>query len=229
MQALRSAPPPVTAERLASEVGVSTRTVHRDIDALRGLGALIDGAAGFGFTLIEDAVLPPLGFADEELEALVLGLREVQEIGDPALAEAADSALNKLQARLPERQSHRLKHAVLTARRFQRPAAPAIDVGVLRRATWDERTVAFGYSDYAGKRTHRRVNPLGLAYMDKSTVMIGWCLLREDFRTFRLDRMNDLEVTEESFRPTRVPLLRQAKANLKAEIEALAKRRASGD
>ena len=79
MQCLRSATPPVTAEVLAQELDVSSRTVHRDIDSLRGLGAVIDGAAGFGFTLIEDATLPPLGFQDDELEALVLGLREVEQ------------------------------------------------------------------------------------------------------------------------------------------------------
>ena len=62
---------------------VSIRTIYRDIDALRGLGAVIDGEAGFGYTLIEDATLPPLGFEDDELEALVLGLRDVAIIGDP--------------------------------------------------------------------------------------------------------------------------------------------------
>ena len=54
---------------------MTPRTVYRDIDALRGLGAVIDGAAGFGYTLIEDAALPPLSFDSDELEALVLGLR----------------------------------------------------------------------------------------------------------------------------------------------------------
>jgi predicted DNA-binding transcriptional regulator YafY len=77
MTALRRLPAPVTADQLAREMQVSVRTVYRDIDALRELGAVIDGAAGFGFTLIEDASLPPLGFEDEELEALVLGLRDV--------------------------------------------------------------------------------------------------------------------------------------------------------
>ena len=79
MQTLRQLPPPVTAEQLAQDLGVSARTIHRDIDALRALGAVIDGAAGFGFTLIEDATLPPLGFGATELEALVLGLCEVQQ------------------------------------------------------------------------------------------------------------------------------------------------------
>ena len=99
MTAMRRLPAPVRATQLADEMQVSLRTTYRDIDALRGLGAVIDGEAGFGYTLIEDATLPPLGFEDDELEALVLGLRDVAVIGDPALTKAAESALAKLTAR----------------------------------------------------------------------------------------------------------------------------------
>ena len=138
MQSLRRMPPPVTATQLANDMNVSLRTIYRDVDALRGLGAVIDGEAGFGFTLIEDAALPPLGFDNDELEALVLGLRNVEIIGDPALAKAATSALAKIQARVPPRQADRLKHAILDAHRFHRPEPPVIDIAALRQATWDE-------------------------------------------------------------------------------------------
>ncbi|QBF29731.1 YafY family protein [Thalassococcus sp. S3] len=229
MQYLRRAAPPVTAEHLAQDLEISLRTVYRDIDALRGLGAVIDGEAGFGYTLIEDAALPPLGFEDEELEALVLGLREVEQIGDADLAKAAGTALSKLQARLPASQSNRLKHAVLTAKRFKRPEAAGISVKALRQATWDERTIDFDYRDAKGAETHRRVDPLGLSYMDNSTVMLAWCHLREDFRVFRLDRMQALTVTEDSFRPRRVPLLREAVEHIRREVAALAERRGPQD
>lgn len=220
MQALRSGPSPRTSVQLAQDLGVSPRTIHRDIDALRALGAVIDGEAGFGFTLVEDATLPPLGFTNDELEALVLGLREVQLIGDPALSDAASEALRKLQGRLPQRQSHRLSHAVLTATRFDRPAVPTIDVAVLRQAAWDERAVEFAYTDAKGAGTRRRVNPLSIVYMDRASVLLSWCHLREDFRVFRLDRMQDMGVSDESFRPKRVSLLREAIARIRAEREA---------
>ncbi|WP_171240154.1 YafY family protein [Ruegeria sp. HKCCA5491] len=220
MQALRSGPTPKTSVQLAQDLGVSARTVHRDIGALRGLGAVIDGEAGFGFTLIEDATLPPLGFTDDELEALVLGLREVQSIGDPGLAEAAGDALRKLQGRLPSRQSHRLSHAVLAAARFARPAKPTIEVADLRRATWAERTIDFAYTDGKGEETRRRVDPLSIVYMDRASVLLSWCHLRQDFRVFRLDRMREMFVTDDSFRPNRVPMLRQALAQIRAEREA---------
>jgi len=217
MQALRSLPSPVTAERLAEETDVSIRTMYRDIESLRGLGAIIDGEAGFGYTLIEDATLPPLGFDDEELEALVLGLREVMQVGDPSLAKGAESALAKLGARLPEGQSRRLKHAVLTAQSFFPPPAPTVDAGILRRAAWDERRIRFHYADAVGAETQREAYPLSIVFMQSSHCLVAWCHLRNDFRVFRLDRMDALEVLEECFRPRRVSLLRQYWEKMRAE------------
>ena len=210
MQALRQHPPPVTAALLAAETGVSERTLYRDIDALRGLGAVIDGTAGYGYALTEDPALPPMMFNDEEIEALVLGLRDVQAIGDPALAQAAETALTKLHARLPSAQAHRLKHAVLAVNRLFPPPAPGIDVAVLRRATWDERTVTFGYTDGQGAQTTRRIDPLGIVFLQDKHCVLGWCHLRGDTRTFRLDRMRDLNVTTQSYRPRRIPMLKAA-------------------
>ena len=226
MQALRTGAPPHTAGALAQELDVSARTVHRYINSLRGLGAVIDGAAGFGFTLIEDAALPPMGFDNDELEALVLGLREVEQIGDADLAQAAGRALRKLQGRLPPSQSQRLRHAVLSAKRFRQPEPPAISVAALRRATRDELVVEIAYVDASGATSQRQVKPLGIVYMDQSTVLLSWCHLRRDFRAFRLDRMKALEITGQSFRPTRVPLLRDALARIQRDIAGSAK---SGD
>ena len=219
MQALRQGPGPKTAAGLGEELGVSGRSIHRDIATLREMGAIIDGEAGYGFTLIEDNALPPMGFQDTELEALVLGLREVQQIGDPDLADAAGEALRKLQGRLPPRQSHRLRHAVLAAHRFKRPEVPSIPVADLREATWDEMEVLFDYTDAKGATTTRQVKPLGLVYFDLSTILIAWCLLRRDVRTFRLDRMSDLQVTKQSFRPHRVAMLRDALVKIRAQRE----------
>lgn len=220
MQALRNLPPPATAERLAEELAVSVRTIYRDIDTLRGLGAVIDGAAGFGFTLIEDASLPPLGFQEEEIEALVLGLREVMAVGDPALAEAAQDALAKLRARLPSRQAHRLEHAVLTAKRFERPPQPGVDASLLRKAAWEERTIEFDYTDVKGAATRRSADPLSIVFMQASHCLMAWCHLRQDFRVFRLDRMRTLTVTDHSFRPRRIPMLREFAERLRHDGKA---------
>ena len=218
MQALRRMAPPVTAQSLADEMGISARTVYRDIDTLRSLGAVIDGEAGFGFTLIEDASMPPLGFEDDELEALVLGLRDVMQIGDPALVKAAGAALAKIKARVPPTQAHRLQHAVLDVRRFGSLPEITVDVAALRAATWEEVSVSFDYRDATGTQTSRQVDPLGLVYLDRSNVLLARCHLRQDYRIFRLDRMSALERTGQSFRPRRVTMLREHIERIRAEI-----------
>ena len=215
-------PAPVRAVQLADELSVSLRTIYRDIEGLRGLGAVIDGEAGFGYTVIEDAALPPLGFENDELEALVLGLRDVAVIGDPALARAAQSALAKLTARVPPSQARRLQHAILDVRRFRRPEPPRINVADLRAATWDEETVRFAYTDAKALASLREVDPLGIVYMQDTNMLMAWCHLRTDYRVFRLDRMDDLSRTGKSFRPRRVSMLREHVAKLRAEIEAMA-------
>lgn len=227
MQALRRMQTPVTASALAQEIQMSQRTIYRDIDALRGMGAVIDGEAGFGYTLIEDAALPPLGFEDDELEALVLGLRDVAVIGDPALASAAKSALAKIKARVPPRQAHRLQHAVLDAHRFGALPPVRIDMAALRAATWDEVSVKICYSDGQGARTERLVDPLGFVYLDQSNVLLAWCHLRMDFRTFRLDRILQLHRTNQSFRPRRVALLREHLKRIRDHITKSADHRDS--
>ena len=218
MLTLRRMSPPVTAQSIAEEMEISARTVYRDIDTLRSLGAVIDGEAGFGYTLIDDASLPPLGFEDDELEALVLGLRDVMQIGDPALVKAAGAALAKIKARVPPTQAHRLQHAVLDVRRFGSLPEITVDVARLRAATWDEVSVAFDYCDATSAMTSRQVDPLGLVYMDRSNVLLARCHLREDYRIFRLDRMSNLETTGQSFRPRRVAMLREHIERIRAEI-----------
>jgi predicted DNA-binding transcriptional regulator YafY len=196
----------VTAARLAEETGVSRRTLCRDIDALRAGGALIDDAAGLCYyTLTEDLALPPQMFSQLEVEALALGLAEVRHMGDPALAKAA---MAKITATLPERVQRQAVHAVSRSIRFiARTPAPA-HVALLREASWQEREVQMLYMDLNGVPTERRVRPLSIVYFANSLMLLAWCLLRQDFRRFHLDRMDDFGITEISFRPRRVGLLR---------------------
>jgi predicted DNA-binding transcriptional regulator YafY len=209
LSTLRGLPAPVTAARLAAETGVSLRTLYRDIAALRAGGALIDGAAGFGYTLTEDPALPPQSFTRLELEALVLGLGEVRQSGDAALAKAAQAALAKIIATLPERQQRQALHAVSQVYRFQRRPAPPVDPAILRDAAWEERALDLSYADAAGTITARRIYPLSIVVLDRSEMLLAWCCLRQDFRKFLLERMRAVAATEESFRPRRVPLLRE--------------------
>ena len=208
LSAFRMLPQPVTAARLATETGVSERTLYRDIDALRAGGALIDGAAGVGYTLTEDPALPPQMFTRLEVEALVLGLAEVTLTGDPELARAAREAQAKIIATLPDRVQRQALHAVSRTYRYQTPPPLPPHIRLLRAAAWDEQALDIAYRDIAGQATDRRIWPLGILFLDREVQCLAFCCLRQDFRRFKLARMDRVTATGESFRPRRVPLLR---------------------
>lgn len=208
MQCLRTFPPPVKAQALSRELDVSLRTIYRDIEALRRAGALIDGEAGYGYTLQEDPALPPMMFSRDEMEALVLGLREVEEVADPVLAKAAANALSKLKASLPERMRAEFEHAVLYAKRNYRRPKIKIDIAALREATRSEQVIEIDYSDVEEYRTIRKIQPLAIVFYDRALVVLAYCELRRAFRSFRIDRINRMDLTDRSFRPRRVPMLR---------------------
>jgi predicted DNA-binding transcriptional regulator YafY len=214
---LRTLPSPVTAARLAAEAGVSARTLYRDIESLRASGALVDGAPGYGYTLTEDPALPPQMLTRIEVEALVLGLAEVRLAGDAALARAADAALAKIVATLPDRVQRQALHTAHQVYRFERrPPAPPF-LAAIREAVWDERALDIGYRDRAGKLTERRIWPLSVVFLDHSLLCLSWCCLRQDFRRFHVSEMTSAAPTAESFRPRRVPLLRKMLDRLRQE------------
>lgn len=214
LQSLRTLPAPVTAARLAEETGVSVRSIYRDIDSLRASGADIGGERGYGYCLIEDGTLPPQIFNRIEIEALVLGLGEVRQLGDPALAEAAAAVLAKVAATLPSLAQQHLLHAVSQVHRFgQRyPALP--DMRVIREACWREEALTLRYGDRNGQLTDRSIWPLAIVYLDQALVLLAWCCLRQGFRQFRVERIVSVEAGGASFRPRRVALLRSYLAEL---------------
>lgn len=215
LQTLRTLPQPVTAQRLAEETGVSLRSLYRDIAALRAGGALIDGAPGFGYTLTEDPALPPQMFTRLEVEALTLALAELRHIGDPTLAAAAKSAQAKIIATLPERVQRQALHAVQETYRFERrPQSPHLSL--IREASWDEAELRITYRDKDGNTTERPVWPLSIVFLDHTLMLLAWCALRHDFRRFDLSRITTAERTGQSYRPRRVPLLREFHARLRA-------------
>ncbi|WP_103257542.1 helix-turn-helix transcriptional regulator [Tabrizicola aquatica] len=217
LNAFRLLPQPVTAARLAEETGVSERTLYRDIQALRAAGALIDGEAGAGYTLTEDPALPPQMFTRLEVEALVLGLAEVKMAGDPALAKAAAQAQAKIIATLPDRVQRQAIHAVTQTYRFERRAPLPPHMQTLREAAWEERALDLAYRDLNGQVTQRRIWPLGTVFLDREVQCLAFCCLRQDFRRFKVHQMQNLRLTAESFRPRRVPLLRQFIDQLRGE------------
>ncbi|MEO8529630.1 MAG: YafY family protein [Deltaproteobacteria bacterium] len=211
---MRTLPQPVAAHVLAEKLEVSERTLYRDIDTLRAGGALIDGASGLGYTLTEDPALPPQMFSQLEVEALVLGLAHVRFAGDAALVEAAEGAMAKVVATLPERVQRQAAHAVLQVYKFNRPPEPPPVMGVIRQACWDEQALDMIYSDAGGTLTERRIWPLSIVFVEQSHMLLAWCCLRQDFRKFVLTRIRAVTRSDESFRPRRVSVLRDMIAEM---------------
>ncbi len=210
LNALRRLPRPVTATRLAAETEISTRQLYRDIATLRAGGVLIDGTAGYGYTLTEDPALPPQSFSRLEIEALMLGVASLGDLGDEALATAGRNALARIVATLPDRQARQAAHATMRSWRPPEPrAAITIDLDLLREACWNEFSVRIAYRDAKGRRTEREILPLGMSYSPTTLMLVGWCLLREAHRTFEVARIEALERGGQSFRPRRVQLLRE--------------------
>lgn len=222
LQALRTFPAPVTAETLSQATGVSVRSVYRDIETLRAGGADIGGEAGFGYTLIDDGRLQPRTFSRIEIEALTLGLAQVRQMGDPALAVAADAVLAKVAATLPSAGQQHLLHAVSKVHRFSdqaRGSPPVADMDLLRQGCWREEALEIGYTDRHGSTTHRTIWPLAIVYLDQVLVVLARCCLRDDFRMFRVDRITRVTHTGITFRPRRVTLLRTYLTQLHANSQ----------
>ncbi|MEP3330157.1 YafY family protein [Sedimentitalea sp.] len=209
IDALRRLPAPTTAARLAAETGVSRRQLYCDIATLRAGGALIDGEAGVGYRLTEDPALPPQSFSRLEIEALVLAVGELHQTGDADLEEAGQSALARIIATLPDGQARQAMHTVL--RSFRPPPARVemkVDMSLLRRACWEELALDVSYRDLKGRFTEREIWPLGISYSDGTLMVLVWCCLRQDWRVFHASGIEQARLNGLSFRPRRVPLLR---------------------
>jgi predicted DNA-binding transcriptional regulator YafY len=216
MDALRGRRRPVTAAELSGELSVSTRTVYRDVQTLVGLGAPIDGGAGVGYVLRAGFFLPPLMFGEEELEALVLGVRWVQGQGDTALAQAADSALAKIATASPRDLRDRIAETGLWAPRFGRPAQQGAGLRVIREAIRRGQKLKIRYRSIGGADTERPIWPLALVFFEGARLVAAWCELRSDFRHFRADRISSLEVTGVSYPKPRRELTRLWRQQLRA-------------
>ncbi len=191
--------PTVRARELSEWLEVSERTIYRDIRDLISSGVPIDGEAGVGYVLRPGFDLPPLMFKEQEIEALVLGARMVEAWTDSELALAATDAIAKIEAVIPDGLRNYMANTALLAPESAGIEPIRCDLAGLRRAIRSRHKVRFHYTDVLQQGTHRTVRPLSLAYFGPVWILAAWCELREDFRTFRVDRMDDFEEIEERF------------------------------
>lgn len=189
-----------TGQQLADELGVSKRTVYRDIRDLEIAGVPIRGEAGVGYRLDARFELPPLTFTAQEIEGLVLGARIAKTWGDGELASAVSSAMTKIQAVLPEPMRDVWLGTALFAGGGPRGEASR-HLALLRRAIADHRLLQLEYVRADGTPSRRSVRPLALYFWGNKWTLAAYCELRRDYRSFRPDRMRSVEVLAERFDP----------------------------
>lgn len=196
---------------LADRLDVSVRTLRRDIDRLRDLGYPVsaDRGVGGGYQLAPGASLPPLVLDDEETVALALGLLAGSGWSLSGIAEASVRALAKVIPVMPQRLRRRAE-ALRTATASplwpdpKQTADPAALVA-LAQACRDNERVTFGYRSAEGTESKRRVEPKQLVSLWRRWYLVGYDLARGDWRTFRLDRIQDPTVTGVRFRQRQLP------------------------
>ena len=211
IQVLRRHRRPVSGQTLADELGISLRTVYRDIQTLIGQGAAIDGEAGIGFILRPGFVLPPLMFTDEEIEALVLGLRWVAQRSDETFERAATDALAKIAAVLPDDLRDSIENIGLLAGPDNDDAIP-VDLTLVRAAIRDEQKLVLHYVDRDGDETQRVIWPIAIGFFKRAQVIAAWCEMRADYRHFRTDRIVRMRQTAERYPRRRRVLMKEWRA-----------------
>lgn len=192
--------------QLADRLGVSSRTVRRDVDRLRQLGYRVETRPGPGGTyrLAAGSSIPPLLFDEDEITVVIAGLRLVQaRLQD----DAADRALGKLSRVLPDRLARRLRATDLATEVFadgsSRVAASV--TGAVADAIADQGRIRFTYRDQAGHTSTRLVDPYRHVLRGAHSYLIGYDQDREDWRLFRFDRVDDVERVPGTYQPHEFP------------------------
>ncbi|HEV7289445.1 YafY family protein [Sphingomonas sp.] len=209
IQVLRQHRRAVAGAVLAEELGVSLRTIYRDIETLKAQRAHIEGEAGLGYVLRPGFMLPPLMFSEEEIEALVLGSRWVSERADGLLGKAARNVLAKIGAVLPDDLKAGIEASGLLIGPGEPIAARDGELAAIRQAIRSEHKIEVAYEDERGNATNRTIWPIALAFYDRVRVLVAWCELRAGYRHFRIDRIASLECHAERYPGRRAKLLKE--------------------
>lgn len=212
IQVLRRHRFPVAGASLADELGVSLRTLYRDIDTLKTQGAHIDGEPGVGYILRPGFMLPPLMFSEGEIEALVLGGRWVARSTDAPLGKAARNAIAKIAAVLPDDLKDSLETSTLLIGSDQRIAAGDAELPTVREAIRTGRKLRIHYVDGDEKATRRTIWPFALGFFERVRIVVAWCEMRRGYRHFRTDRIRSLRMTEARYPRRRLALLKEWRA-----------------
>ena len=189
-----------TAAYLAQRLEVSERTIYRDIADLQHQGVPLEGEAGVGYRLGAGFDLPPMMFTQDEAKALVASVRMAQVWLDPAMAIAAQDALGKIMSVLPVEARVAAEALAVYAPSGGFSSVTQRTLQTLREAVQERRKVFINYRDQNEKPSERTLRPLGCFYWGKVWTLAAWCEQRNDFRSFRVDRVTYVRSLDDRFR-----------------------------
>ncbi|MHA6529338.1 helix-turn-helix transcriptional regulator [Paenibacillus sp. BAC0078] len=202
----------LTADELAEVLGVSVRTIYRDMQALSEAGVPIIGETGLGYSLMEGYFLPPISFTVEEAVSLLLGAEFIEKRFDPAFRNSARSSRRKIEAILSgpiREETNRIQGSIRLLQKDEMVmmTREKVNLGIIREAMLEGKKLRFTYhkrvAEADGNRvTVRTVSPFGLAHDEQNGwLLLASCDLREDIRHFRVSRISDPTLTDETFQP----------------------------
>jgi predicted DNA-binding transcriptional regulator YafY len=214
----RSKRRPITATDIASELETSLRTVYRDISQLLAERVPIRGEAGIGYILEDGFDMPPLMLTADEIEAAMLGAQWVMSRGDIALARAARDLVAKISAVVPAHLKPLAIDSTLVSPSWRRIQTDSIDMVRLRASIHAQTKVAIAYRDDKERETRRTVWPFAVSYWDRVRVIVAWCELRQDFRSFRTDRVATADFLADRYPVPRTRLTAQWKKQMQEAV-----------
>jgi predicted DNA-binding transcriptional regulator YafY len=184
---------------LAQELGVSIRTLYRDIAILRSQGAQIEGESGIGYILKPSFFIPPMMFTENEIYALILGSKWVSQYGDISLSKAAKKSIDKIFTVLPQN----IKNIIDTiSLRVGPPASEAFtqeDLTDLREAILNKNKIELIYHSESNSQSRRIIWPFAIGYFTDKRILVGWCEKQNNYRHFKTDRIVSIQILKEHY------------------------------
>lgn len=199
----------VSGHVLAQDLGISIRTLYRDIAILRSQGAQIEGEVGVGYVLKPSFFIPPMMFTENEVYSLILGSKWVSQYGDIDLSKSANTALDKIFAVLP----HDIKSIIDTISLRGGPPAPQSftqeDLTDLRLAILNKNKIEIAYLSANNDQSNRIIWPFAIGYFTDKRILVGWCEKQNNYRHFKTDRIISMKVLDEYYSKPRETLLEE--------------------
>ncbi len=195
----------VRANDIAQRFEISLRTVYRDIRALEEAGIPVIGEAGLGYSLVEGYRLPPLMFTKEEAVSFLMAEKIMEKVVDGESSSPLQSAMYKIKSVLKSHEKDVLEEmtpniAVVKNRNAQPYTGKHISLRVILSQLSEKKAIRISYTSFQDESTTQRIlEPVGVYFSFEQWYLIAWCRLRKAYRTFRVDRINDIQTTEEQF------------------------------